>query len=49
MATKIKTLCINALRYIDAFFNELARVRDAAHLARMGHHKLAQQLMLTEK
>lgn len=49
MATKIKTLCINALRYTDAFFNDLARIRAAAHLARLGHHDLARQLMVPEK
>ena len=49
MATKIKTLLINALNSVDRFFNELGRIRAAAALARLGYHDQVRQLMVPEK
>ena len=49
MATKIKTLLINALNSVDKFFDELARIRAAAALSRLGYHDQARQLMVPEK
>jgi hypothetical protein len=49
MATKVKTLLINALKSVDRFFNELGRIRTAAALSRLGYHDQARQLMVPEK
>jgi hypothetical protein len=48
MATKIKLLIIRALNSVDRFFNDLARIRAAAALARLGYHDQVRQLMIPE-
>jgi hypothetical protein len=48
MATKIKLLIIRALNSVDRFLNDLARIRAAAALARLGYHDQVRQLMIPE-